>query len=304
MKTCGPPSHESGGAPKFCPGWTGDRAILQDDVHVIRGLPNDEYHSQPQLSSSQLKTFYRSRREYEAIHVTGTMDPDYDKDPLKKGTALHTALLEPDKIEDEIVEVPNDVLLKDKNGRYSRRGKSWEQFKEENAGKILLLPAQVVDVLRMAESIRKDPKAGPLLRAATERELSVFWEDGPSGFSLRVRFDAIADSVILDLKSSAAPSPPDFRFQAWKLGYHLQEPMYRAGLKAMGISSPTFIFVAVKSKAPYTTFAHYFDVDTKYRADKLFKEQLEKLRWCYRVNDFSENNEGSLNAISIPERFF
>ena len=92
-------------------------------------MSDKEYHAHPAISRSKLADFAKSRRWYEACHVTGTHNPvgNDDKLCLKIGTSVHSLLLEPSDFERRASVVPPSALSK--SG--SRAGNAWKDWKAE-----------------------------------------------------------------------------------------------------------------------------------------------------------------------------
>ena len=84
-----------------------NQAIIKDT--------NAEYHSQTDyIGSSGLKMIYKKSVDH--YLRSKKMDPT---DSMRLGTAVHTALLEPDKFNDEITVMP-ELNLRTKAGREER----------------------------------------------------------------------------------------------------------------------------------------------------------------------------------------
>ena len=128
-------------------------------------LTSEEYHQlKGTFSSSQLKDmlkdpeyFYRKyiskeeeRAEIGAFHV---------------GTYFHTAVLEPEKLQDECAVYTGKI----------RNGKDWEDFKAANAGKCIITQREVETVEKLVKAVRNSPVSMGCLSGAAP-EVSAFCE--------------------------------------------------------------------------------------------------------------------------------
>lgn len=185
---------------------------------LIKDLSSEMYHSIPNVfSSSQVKDGLVSQELFYDKYISKVIEresiPAFDI-----GTYFHTAILEPEKLESECA-----VYM----GK--RIGKNWEDFKAKNAGKAIITESEYADAMNLVRAVQASPVAmGRLSRGEPEvsgfLKLRVFqreiyaitwgkvlgkygWEDAKvpaKGFDLwvKVRADLLADSFVLDLKST------------------------------------------------------------------------------------------------------
>lgn len=111
---------------------------------------------------------------------------------------------------------------------------------------------------RLASAVRAHRVAGALFDSDTGiAEQSIFWVDPNTGAWLRCRPDWMKclDSgrlVIVDLKTCSSAEPRQLRRAIRNFGYDQQDSMYRAGVKAVGLSpEPDFLFVFVEVEPPH-----------------------------------------------------
>ena len=81
------------------------------------------------------------------------------------GTYVHTAVLEPEKLEEETAIYPGPI----------RRGKDWDKFEAENKGKVILTSNDVDVALDMIGAVNSSPIARSHLDGY-EHEVSLFVE--------------------------------------------------------------------------------------------------------------------------------
>ena len=105
------------------------------EPRVYGGIGNEEYHKGPGLSSSDLKLLARSPLHYKTAKA---FHPE-ETNAMRLGTAVHCAILEPDRIDVEYVLAPEGIDRRTKAGKAQ-----WAEL--EATGKTILSceEAQVV----------------------------------------------------------------------------------------------------------------------------------------------------------------
>lgn len=210
-------------------------------------MSSEDYHNTPgTFSSSQMKDlledaeiFYRKyiTKEQEKISI-----PAFDV-----GTYFHTAILEPNKLKDESV-VYSGI----------RRGKEWDKFQADNSGKNIITEAEK----KVADGLIKAVQSSPISMKRISRgtpEVSGFvdllvcngdiysldskfilgkggWMDNkikPSKkesiiIPMKVRADCLADTFILDLKSTTGNVRSDkaMKMKVSDYNYDLSAALY------------------------------------------------------------------------------
>lgn len=210
-------------------------------------MSSEDYHNKPgTFSSSQMKDlledpeiFYRKyiTKEQERISI-----PAFDV-----GTYFHTAILEPDK-------------LKNESAVYVgvRRGKEWEKFQVENAGKNIITESEQKVADGLIKAVQSSPIAmGRISRGTPEVsgfvdlvifENEIYSLDGkfmlgkygwieakkkPSKkesviIPMKVRADLLAEMFILDLKSTTGNVKSDkaMKLKVSDYNYDLSAALY------------------------------------------------------------------------------
>ncbi|POG47131.1 hypothetical protein BV881_12395 [Streptomyces sp. ZL-24] len=134
-----------------------------------------------------------------------------------------------------------------------------ERIKVEAAGGVALLAAEYDQVQAMADAIRRHPVASALFAPGSGRpEVSVFWEDRPTGVRRRARFDWLPNPgpgrlIIPDYKTCRSAEPSALAKAVHEYGYHQQADWYRAAARAvdLGGEDTAFVFVCQEKTAPY-----------------------------------------------------
>lgn len=156
---------------------------------MVIGMPNDIYHAHDSASKSALDLVARSPAHYKYA------PPRETTRQMEIGTAIHTALLEPDKFASEY------VLLRDVT---DRRSSEYKAAIKEHPSERVLTGSEADKVAGMQESVYANPDASSLLSQPGYRELSVFAADPETGVMVRARFDILThDGQAVDLKKNA-----------------------------------------------------------------------------------------------------
>lgn len=237
---------------------------LQQAASLIEHMSNDEYHSRPEFSSSQLKDMLRSGAHFYSHNIIKEHERETKKH-LDFGTLAHTLFLEPEQFENEFVVGP-------KFDRRTKVGKeeaaAWEA---NNIGKIIIDHDQLDGAMRIAENLRTLSSYKDMQNNYGMAEASIFFIDPVFDLSLRVRPDwhiapcsAFPNGLILDVKTSTDARPFKFSRSCADFGYDLSASMYREGFQQYygTEDKPDFIFLVAESSAPFLV--------KQYKASDLF----------------------------------
>lgn len=209
---------------------------------IYPDLPADDYFADPRLSNSGSKQLLRSPKHYQHDRTS----PRTETAALRMGSALHCAVLEPEKYALEYATAP-ECDRRTKAGR-----ELWGRFQAEAEGRTVLTAAEAEQVQLMANSIAAHPLA-PKLISGGQAEVSLLWSDPTYGTPCKARADYLqADAgVIIDLKTCTDASPQGFARQALNYQYHTQGACYLSGANALGLKVTDFVFIAIEKSPPY-----------------------------------------------------
>jgi len=260
------------------------------EVLASINVSNEAYHAAEGLSCSQLKLFMECPAKYKAKFIDKIMPP-VNSDTFSLGTAVHTIALEPWLFNKTVIRLDPEIKV--------RRGAKWEAFQAANPGK-LILPGANYDLVKMAnDAIQAHPYAGEMLRGGMP-EVSIFKRDVETGLIIKCRPDFLIDGdLIIDVKTAASSEPKKFGMDAKKMGYHIQDAMYR---DISGI--PEFAFLVIESKAPCVVTAPVMMDDEVRRLGYLqYRDALQRLVHAYENDDFPNyTNEPVIVGLSAWER--
>jgi hypothetical protein len=103
---------------------------------------------------------------------------------MRKGTATHTALLEPHRFDRIVVTFPPELLAS--NGAVSTKAAKDFRAEHEAAGRVVMKEADAAKVRAMADSVRR--VCSDWFELESMRERSIYWTDEATG--LRARCDS------------------------------------------------------------------------------------------------------------------
>jgi hypothetical protein len=217
---------------------------------VLKNLNMAEYLATEAISKSGLDQIAKSPAHYQAW----LRDKPEPTTAMVFGSALHCALLEPERFHGVYVQSP-------KFDRRTNAGKAeaadWEK---SNAGKIPLSPDQWQTLHEMQDAFHSHKLISGVLGGA-QIERCAFWTDQETGVLCKSRPDIVtSDGLVLDLKTTEDAAGPAFSRSAWNYRYHVQAAMYLEGVsQALGKKHEAFLFIAIEKTAPYAINVHMAD---------------------------------------------
>ena len=207
------------------------------------GLSNEAYHALKAVSPSRLKLLARSPLHYYDAYLAPDREVKEPTAAMLLGTALHTAVLEPE-LWDATVAVPPHTF-----DRRTKVGKELAaEFERESAGKIVLSPDDADRVRRMADAVHKHPAAKFLLELPGRREASYTWTDPATGLECKTRPDWHSEDrrIVVDVKTTKDARRGEFAKSIANFDYHVQAAWNQGALEA-----EQFISIAIESERPY-----------------------------------------------------
>ena len=164
--------------------------------------------------------------------------PTEPTDAMQFGTLVHAAILEPSSFA--------AGLAIWTGGR--RAGKEWEQFNDDNAGKMIVRPDELNSLMQLSAAVHAKPLAHRLI-AESEHEVVIQWES-PAYGKAKARLDGLLkDGTFFDFKTTGKIT--EFAKQVSN-GYDLQMGWYREGLDTIKpIKRRKGYFIVCETSAPY-----------------------------------------------------
>lgn len=254
-------------------------------------MTNEEYHSdRTAVSSSGLKELLRSPMHFQH-YLNGERQ---EREVFRLGTAIHAALLEPDRFAAEYLIAPDKGRSKDSKAAY-------EEFIKQHPGAYFISQSEMDMINGIAEQVSKHSYASELLKLGVA-EQSFFWTDEETGILCKCRADLLAAPfAILDVKSMEDASRESFSRSCANYNYDLSAAMYQEGIEIVTGESLEFAFLAVEKKAPHGAALYRASEEFLEKGRARFRRALRILQDCRDANFFpSYQPGGSFEDIDLP----
>lgn len=234
---------------------------------VYAAIPADAYHALPAVSSGMLKRILTDSAKHAKAVRDGLITPD--SEAIDIGAAVHSLALTPQSFDrefisakqcDDVVKTGDNAGAQCQNSGVKCVGGSWlcgvhaKKYKAipcDFAGSTVLKLDAYRRVKGIHSAIWADKKAAGILKNATDFELSVLWNDEPTGLLCKARFDIVCRTlgILPDLKTCR--SMRWFEADSYRAFYHLQMAHYRAGAIESEIGADVIALIAVESDDPH-----------------------------------------------------
>ena len=228
-----------------------------------------DYAAAVGINFSTLKHMAKSPLHYQYA----LQHPPAETPAMLLGRATHTAVFEPERFQLDFALWPGD-----------RRGNAYQQFADEATmqGRSILRESEYNTALAIRNSVRGTPEVAALLEKGFP-EVSLFWNNPPTGLSCKGRLDWISvEGAILDLKTTSSIDPRAFSAHAWNMGYFHQASLYQ---EAYAVSSGKGALlrcgiIAVEKDPPHACRLYWLDEDSLDRAREEYIEWLRLVKEC------------------------
>ena len=251
------------------------------------GLSNEAYHALKAVSPSQIKVLARSPLHYFDQFLAEDREKKEPTPAMQVGTALHTAVLEPE-LWDATVAVPPHTF-----DRRTKVGKELAaEFERESAGKIVLTPDDADRVRRMADAVHKHPAAKFLLELPGRREPSYTWKDPATGLECKTRPDWHSEDrrLVVDVKTTRDASREEFAKSIANFDYHVQ-----AALEA-----EQFLSLAIESERPYAVAVYPASGALIAAGQRRFEAAMTLLAECWASGVWPGYGDLVQDPIDLP----
>lgn len=264
---------------------------ITDKSGLYKEIPFQDYLSWPGVSKHDLDLVAKSPAHFLAQEGT----PLPVTPAMRFGTACHTAILEPNRLMEDVAVLPSC-------DRRTKAGKELAAaFEAESSGKTVISQEEMRHINEMSMSVLLHPVAGPLITNATHIEASATWEDVVTGERCRCRPDAIHPDLVVDLKTTIDASRWAFASSMHKYRYHVQAAYYLSGLKTLGVidETATFVFLVVEKKPPYGVALYAVQQEDLRRGELQYERDLMRYAQCKKENHWPGYSE-SIGYIDLP----
>lgn len=276
---------------------------------IIRGMPNEVYHSSIGLSTSGLKMLLDCPAKYFYKYLSGEYEAK-EKPHFKIGKACHCYILEGQKEFERIYwHNPYAKMTKeDLNNELVKMG--YTVFKTATKDKLMqeilelngitqkeveLDSNELNQVIGVSRAINNNKYAKSAFSQDGESELSLFWQDEESDLWLKCRPDFLPYDckLVPDYKTCQSANPNTFYGDFIKYGYHVQAAQYRTGIKSVtGIDVESFFFVAQEKEPPFITQVYLPDMHIVDYGVKAVKKALSLYQECQQKGFWDTYSDG------------
>ena len=181
---------------------------------------------------------------------------------MQKGTAVHALILGGRKI----MGYPGAV----------RRGKEYDAFVAENPDAEILTMSDYDKANRMADAVRANQLAMPVLSGYCETRLNFEW----NGLQCRATPDVRGLDYLTELKTCSNSDPNKFLWHALRMAYPAQLWFQHIGCELNGFSIQRHYIVAVESAEPYPVTVFEIQPRALDQAAKTLALWAERLKTC------------------------
>jgi len=279
---------------------------------IFDNMSYDEYRAAPGANKSGLDNLHKSPLHY----ITIKNNPKPPTQAFFVGRAMHTLILEPDKFNDEYVCIPKDAPnrpTKTQLGvekpclKTQRTIAFWEEFDDENSGKIIIKNKQKNDTIwgvsdwdmihLVRDAVMEHPIANILLQGEVER--SMWWVDENTKKLCKGRVDVYNEShnVIVDLKSTIDSSYSGFARSIHQYRYFVQDAFYTDGLRKSGLEVKHFIFVCVEKDPPYAVALYVLEPEWIRIGRETYERDLEIYKECHESGKWPSYPPGARDQV-------
>lgn len=234
-----------------------------------------EYAQIDAVNASTLKELAnKSPRHYQWL----LSHPHEETAAMRFGTAVHAAVLEPDKFAKCYVGAPRKMDYRKTDD------KQWRD-EQLQSGRIILDVNDAEKIDGIVSAIQGHPFSRDLLKGG-ETELTLLWTDETTGIPCKGRCDLLTGNgtILVDLKTTTDIRRNEFMRKVLNYGYALSMAFYVDGLQAQGYNIEHVYLLAVETSGPFDVAPYELDDNWLELGRAQYQEALEKLAACRERN--------------------
>jgi len=252
---------------------------------LTTGLSNAAYHASNGISKSGLDLIARSPAHYMY------RAPKESTRAMEIGTAIHTALLEPERYAAEYITVDCD----------DRRASVYKEAIKIHPSERVLTRAESDKIAGMSASVQGNPHAQALLKHdLATTEVSIITTDPETGVPVRCRFDLLVGNRSLDLKKTQDARPDAFAKSVANYRYMVQAAFYSDVYRwETGMELEAFGFLAVEEEMPHASKIYVLDDDAIQYGRKLYRRELNLYAECLKSGVWPSVDQ-TPQVLSLP----
>lgn len=251
------------------------------DTRIVEDMPFAEYAHLDAVNASYLTTF---AQRTPAAALWDKMNPKTETAAMTLGRALHTMVLEPDKVKDRIIVAPETI-----NKRTNKGKEEWAAL--VTSGKDILKAQDFAQLGAMAERLRLHEELTARLKRG-RKELTILWE--MDGIKCKARLDLVADNMAFDIKTSRRTNEHGMRTDIVNFGYDLKAAWYLLAATQAGLNNGSMMWVwaFVENVPPFEPSMWVMDPDWQKNATDAIMTAWARFRECYRSNNHPGHHTG------------
>ena len=252
-------------------------------------MTEGEYRSLPALNASRFKAFYRSPYHFFNQKEVETTEA------MKIGTAVHTAMLEPDLYESSIGYLP-DIDARTTEGKAIKKA-----FLEKYADKTILKAdsKEIVDRACIALGSSDEWKA---IKANKNMRYEMVVMQELFGVPCKARLDLVdvEGGIIRDIKTCDDSGIVKFVYTVKDRLYWVQAAFYTLMAEAMYNKPFNFEFIAVETSEPSAAQFHPVDEEELKLWKSYVSDMLNRYKVCLETNCWPKPKNRVIHKLFIP----
>lgn len=259
-------------------------------------LPERLYHEAPAFSAGTIARI----EKYSLALVRAQHGKQLPATPeMELGSAVHMALLEPERFKKEVTHVPEEF-----HGRSFAAIESRALFMKANANKIVLEDGKKFDsVKEMVDAVQQFLSVSevPDLLNDGESEVSCFHRDQETGLLLKCRADKLHRDlgIAVNFKTSKSVEYRDFQGSVMDFFYHLSSAWYVDILSAELGMQVNELHLIVEPKPPYNVSLRYFDEGSLDKGREIYRKNLRDIAECEKTGKWP-----AMQPMALPHWAF
>lgn len=244
---------------------------------LIPQMDSAAYHSSAGISKHGLDLI----RKAPALYQHKKANPEEPTPAMRWGTLAHTAILEPDKMDEETFILPAC-------DRRTKEGKEiYAQAMREAAGRTIITLEEAQQLDDMRDAFYAEKACRNAVQNIEHIEASLYWIDPFQDVQCRARMDAIRkDGIVIDYKTTQDATPKAFLRTVLSFRYHVQAAFYLDALKTVTGQDGTFLLIAQEKTPPYLSCVYVVGDDLIEQGRKEYREDLAAYKTCFDTGDW------------------
>lgn len=259
-------------------------------LYLASRVSFDDYCRWDAVNQSRLKHAVRSMAHYHAAMQAEATQSD----AKRVGSALHLAILEPERY-------ATDVVVSPEFNRRTNQGKADEaKFLAEHAGKCVVDADEKAQIDAMRESALRSKAVRAVMEMGAQCETSGLWQD-VTGLTCKMRIDRLsfASKSLVDLKSARDASREGFARACAQYGYPFQAAFYRRGMRALTGEDWRFTFIALEKEPPYAVAVYEPSEQMLEVGENQVETALRRVAACKEANEWPAY-EDKVASLDLP----